>query len=318
MVMKAIPTIDLRAGVTVSALFAVSAALWLSPVMTEQASASVVIAATNATASSTFTSSTGADYSILNTIDQSGLSLSYTSGQTNFEDYIAGNPTHTSTANGNEWFSRNYSTSSNTVKKNKKKNKRNKALSFASSSNGSGVFSPASSTKKKVKRSKKSNSLTSAAAKKKPKDVISVSGLTVTYNFAEPTSIGGLALWNEEFAGIASAELRYSLDGSTYQLLTLINPHRNAYAPPNTVVPYLPQVFSFDFTTMLYLQMKVLTCYLPATKDTSYRGCSVGEVAFSADLTPVPVPAALPLLGTGLGALAWARRRQRKQRVIAA
>lgn len=39
------------------------------------------------------------------TIDQSGLSATYVSGVTDFDTYIGTNPTHTSLAAGNEWFS---------------------------------------------------------------------------------------------------------------------------------------------------------------------------------------------------------------------
>ncbi|MES2460965.1 MAG: discoidin domain-containing protein [Armatimonadota bacterium] len=39
------------------------------------------------------------------TIDQSGLSTKFTSGVTNFNSYIAGNPLHSTFYFGNEWFS---------------------------------------------------------------------------------------------------------------------------------------------------------------------------------------------------------------------
>ncbi len=41
---------------------------------------------------------------ITNVIDQSGLSTGFTSGVTDFDTYLAGNPTHTPSYNGNEWF----------------------------------------------------------------------------------------------------------------------------------------------------------------------------------------------------------------------
>jgi hypothetical protein len=43
--------------------------------------------------------------SLTDTINQSGLSTGYVSGVTDFNSYIAGNPTHTVVFNGNEWFS---------------------------------------------------------------------------------------------------------------------------------------------------------------------------------------------------------------------
>jgi len=52
--------------------------------------------------------------SIGNTFDQSGLSIGYTAGVTDFDTYIASGPTHTLTFGGYEWFS-NYGTTSATV-----------------------------------------------------------------------------------------------------------------------------------------------------------------------------------------------------------
>jgi len=45
------------------------------------------------------------DFDILQAIDQSGLSANFTSGVTDFDTYLAGNPTHTLDAIGNEYFS---------------------------------------------------------------------------------------------------------------------------------------------------------------------------------------------------------------------
>lgn len=53
-----------------------------------------------ATASTEYSSS----YDILQTIDQSGLSAGFTSGVTDFDAYLATNPTHTWIAADNEWF----------------------------------------------------------------------------------------------------------------------------------------------------------------------------------------------------------------------
>ncbi len=60
----------------------------------------VIISPVSATASSEFS----ADFDIGNTIDQSGLSIGFTSGVTDFDTYIASNPTHTVIAPGFEWF----------------------------------------------------------------------------------------------------------------------------------------------------------------------------------------------------------------------
>lgn len=64
------------------------------------ASVSVIVSPVSATASSTTPSS----YGIGNTINQSGLSAGFISGVTDFDAYIAGNPTHTTLASSYEWF----------------------------------------------------------------------------------------------------------------------------------------------------------------------------------------------------------------------
>ena len=43
--------------------------------------------------------------SINDTLNQNGLAIGYTSGVTDFDSYIASNPSHTSTYSGFEWFS---------------------------------------------------------------------------------------------------------------------------------------------------------------------------------------------------------------------
>ncbi len=48
--------------------------------------------------------------SIINTINQAGLSAGYTSGVTDFDSYIASNPTHSLIFSGLEWFSEQDST----------------------------------------------------------------------------------------------------------------------------------------------------------------------------------------------------------------
>jgi len=65
----------------------------------EAKAASFIVSPVSATASST----TPGGYGIGNTINQSGLSAGFISGVTDFDTYIAGNPTHTVFANF-EWF----------------------------------------------------------------------------------------------------------------------------------------------------------------------------------------------------------------------
>ncbi|MFW6730700.1 MAG: hypothetical protein ACODUE_03035 [Synechococcus sp.] len=70
----------------------------------EARAAAVILSPASATASSTTPSGPYGGYGIENTINQSGLSEKFNSGMTNFDAYIARNPTHTKTAPGKEWF----------------------------------------------------------------------------------------------------------------------------------------------------------------------------------------------------------------------
>lgn len=70
------------------------------------AQGAVITSPVAATASSTFPG-----FPIENTIDQSGLSVGFISGVTDFDAYIALAPIHTPLSVGNEWFSNNGDTS---------------------------------------------------------------------------------------------------------------------------------------------------------------------------------------------------------------
>lgn len=60
----------------------------------------LILSPVSATASSEF----GTNFSITNTINQSGLSTGFNSGVDDFDTYLASNPTHTLAAANNEWF----------------------------------------------------------------------------------------------------------------------------------------------------------------------------------------------------------------------
>jgi len=265
-----------------------------------QSAASTIVAPVTASATSEFISLNGNNYSIINTINQSGLSLGYVSGVTDLDSYLAANPTHTSEANGTEWFSEDYSQVSQTLKSGK-----------ASKASKASKVAKAGKVKKGGKGSKKNggsqivNNVGSS----------SVSGLSVTYGFSELTSINGFVLWNEEFAGIGTTQLLSSIDGITYTLLSTITPTPSTFAPDGTIIPYSAQLFSFSLTTMLFFQLVITDCPGQPSNPSTYRGCGIGEVAFSSappSITPeVPVPAALPLLASALGLFAWLGRRQR-------
>lgn len=289
-----------------------------------QAAAATIVAPVTAFATSNF-GPTRNDYSIENTIDQSGLSLDYVSGITDLNTYLASKPRHTSNANGNEWFSQDFS------KAGKALSSRNDGLKTKSSSvSGNskkatllkkrqvGGFSNANSKRPAAKVSKKSKVSKSASvsAARSTSAITSSPLLSITYGFSALTSINGFVLWNEEFAGIGTTQLWSSIDGKNYTLLSTITPKPSTFAPAGRIVPYLAQVFSFDPTLMLYFKLLIFDCTKPAANKDSYRGCGIGEVAFSSappSSNPdpvVPVPAALPLFASAIGIFAWLRRRQ--------
>lgn len=289
-----------------------------------QAAAATIVAPVSATASSIFVKPRS-DYSIENTIDQSGLSLKYESGVTDFDDYLAGDPKHTSKANGTEWFSRDFSQASQgrpsrnisqKLKAGKVAGKSSKINTLRKNQQVSGGRGQRSATK----ASKNSNVSEGNAVNASIASSITTSPLvTITYGFSELTLIDSFVLWNEEFAGIGLTQLWSSIDGEEYSLLSTIKPIPSRFAPDGKVVPYLAQVFSFDPTLMLFFKLLIFDCPKPSANTDSYRGCGIGEVAFSAvhqgpNQGPVvPVPAALPLLASALGLFAWLGRRQQNR-----
>jgi hypothetical protein len=329
-----------------------------------QSWASTIISPVTAVATSQFISSSGNDYSIGNTIDQSGLSLpSFISGLTDFDSYLASKPTHTSNANGNEWFSQDFGNASqNLSSRNVGQNLQSgitKNRLFKQNQNVSD-FGSASGKRSAGKANKKSmvrKSSTSSANGKlgairsangklgairsangnpgaistaignpgaistaigNPGAISSAPLVSITYGFSGPIAINGFVLWNEEFAGIGTTQLLSSIDGTAYTLLSTITPEPSMFAPTGKVVPYLAQVFSFDLTTMLFFKLLIYDCPGPPANQSSYRGCGIGEVAFSSiprepgEISPVvPLPAALPLLGSALGFFVWLGRRRK-------
>jgi len=288
-----------------------------------QAAAATIIAPVSATASSIFIKPRS-DYSIENTIDQSGLSLKYESGVTDFDDYLAGDPKHTSKANGNEWFSRDFSQAnqgrpsrniSQKLKSGKVAGKSSKINTLRSNQQVSGGGQRSATKVRKNSNVSEGNAVSARIASS-----ITTSPLvTITYGFSELTLIDSFVLWNEEFAGIGLTQLWSSIDGEEYSLLSTINPDPSRFAPDGKVVPYLAQVFSFDPTLMLFFKLLIFDCPKPSANTDSYRGCGIGEVAFSAlprgpgQSPVVPVPAALPLLASALGLFAWLGRRQQNR-----
>jgi hypothetical protein len=133
-------------------------------------------------------------------------------------------------------------------------------------------------------------------------------------------SINSFALWNDEFAGLGKTQLLSSVDGNSYTPLMTITPKASKFAPAGKVVPYLAQVFPFNLSDMLFFRLVIADCPGPPRRESSYRGCGIGEVAFSAiippvpdpaEIPPVPLPATFPLLGSALGFFVWRGRRRK-------
>lgn len=129
---------------------------------------------------------------------------------------------------------------------------------------------------------------------------------SVTYNLGMNYLVNKMALWNEESSGIGLLDLLVSTDGINFTaLLPSLVPTDNPLGPD-----YFADVFSFGPTTFQYLRMDMSGC--PQALPGSFPSCAIGEVAFN-QVAAVPVPAALPLLLAGLGALGLVRSRRRKQ-----
>lgn len=291
-----------------------------------QSFASTIVAPVTAVATSEFISASGKDFSIANTINQHGLSLPYINGVTDFDSYLASQPTHTSVADDNEWFSQDFSTSSQSLSSKKviqnRTNGKTKGVLTQKDQN-SGDFGSASGKRfvgeknKRVKPPKNTSSSAATVISNPPVSAVSGNPLvSIVYGFSGLTNINGFALWNEEFAGIGTTQLLSSIDGINYTLLSTIKPEPSKFGYGGELVPYLAQVFSFDLTTMLFFKLLIYDCPGPPASVSSYRGCGIGEVAFSSvprgpsDSPIVPVPAAFPLLASALGIFVWFGRRQ--------
>ena len=312
------------------------------------AAASTMVAPDGAFASSQFQTNTGADLLIENTFDQSGLTVTYISGVTDFATYKALDPKHTSVANGNEWFSEDFSKTSNNVltsnsnvptpgnvkKINTKKAsaKARKAAwvvrlaSARSITNKKGIIRNIGGGHTRNARHNLNvvnNVQTQNVATPALSSLASIAGLTVTYFFNKPTWIDTFILWNEEFAGIGTTELWGAGKDEIYKLLGTITPKPSKYAPDGKDIPYGAQYFSIKLprelmnTGLMFFQLLISDCPGPPPKaNSSYKGCGIGEVAFSSftpgEATPeVPIPAGLPLLASALGLSVWLGRRKR-------
>jgi len=135
-----------------------------------------------------------------------------------------------------------------------------------------------------------------------------VTATSVRYDLGAVTGIQGMALWNEEGAGIGKLNVSGSKDGVTwFSLLSNLTPTDN---PVDT--SYAADLYSWKAVELRFVKLDISNC--PQPGGTGYPGCSIGEVAFNTGtVTAVPEASTMAstLLGMGLLGVAVRRRRQR-------
>ena len=120
---------------------------------------------------------------------------------------------------------------------------------------------------------------------------------TMTFDLGNEFTIDALALWNHGLLGIRNANIYGSTDGIDFILIATITPSNQGN---------VAQIFSFAATALRYIQFDIMRC------GSQFDTCRVGEVAFRvADVSEAPIPAALPLLLSGLAGLGFAARRRK-------
>lgn len=133
---------------------------------------------------------------------------------------------------------------------------------------------------------------------------------SVTYDLGAILGIDALALWNEDFSGIATLNLFGSTDGVLFAALLGVNP-----ADGVNNLDYGPQVFSFGAVDTRYLRFDITNC---PQQPSGYDSCAIGEVAFRTAATgAVPEPATWAMMLLGFGGIGYSMRRRRKAGAMA-
>ncbi len=124
---------------------------------------------------------------------------------------------------------------------------------------------------------------------------------SVTYDLGELDVIDGVALWNEDAAGIGTLDLFWSPDNTTFiSWATGLTPTNNPFGSS----PYPADVFALTPVNARYVRFDMSNC--PQSGGVA-SGCAIGEVAFR-DPEMVPEPAPLALIALGLIGLGISRR----------
>ncbi len=132
----------------------------------------------------------------------------------------------------------------------------------------------------------------------------------VSYDLGAVKNIQGMALWNEDGAGIGKLNLLGSTDGiSWFSLLSNLRPTDNTYE-----AAYTADIYSWKSVALRYVKLDMSGCPQTQPANKPFTACGIGEVAFNAAAPVTSVPELNPIsmgaLGLGLMAVGLRRRRQ--------
>lgn len=127
----------------------------------------------------------------------------------------------------------------------------------------------------------------------------------VSYDLGSVRNLLGMALWNEDAAGVGSLNILGSTDGVNWQTLVTGASPTDSVAEAN----YGADVFSWNATNARFIKLEMSNC--PQGSGTGFQACGLGEVAFNA--APVPEASTFAMGAIGLTMLGVAASRRRRQ-----